>query len=150
MKEKQGKTSLVLAILACILSVTCIVLTCIILILTGSKSLKAPEEGDIQYVLYLGTNDKDTNEPVYTHEEAKSVLQRILISRFGGYTIQEATGGWIGDDGTEYQEFTLVIHLSDTNADEVHALCKELIQRFNQSSVLIQANRSVTEFYYGE
>ena len=26
---------------------------------------------DIQYVMYLGTNDKDTNEPVFTPEEAK-------------------------------------------------------------------------------
>ena len=24
-----------------------------------------PEEKDVQYVLYLGTNDKDTNEPVF-------------------------------------------------------------------------------------
>ena len=26
------------------------------------------EAADIQYVLYLGTNDKDTNEPVFTPE----------------------------------------------------------------------------------
>ena len=47
---------------------------------------------DIQYVLYLGTNDKDTNEPVFEPDESKEQLKKILIDHFGGYTIQEATG----------------------------------------------------------
>ena len=80
-------------------------------------------------------------------EEAKDVLKGILISRMGGYTIQEANGGWIDENGTEYQEYTLVIHLSDTTIDDVHALCDELIDKYNQSSVLIQENKTKTEFY---
>lgn len=27
-------------------------------------------DGDVQYVLYPGTNDKDTNKPVFTQAEA--------------------------------------------------------------------------------
>ena len=69
--------------------------------------------------------------------------------RFGGCTVQEADGGWIGDDGTEYREYTLVIYLSDTDLDSVHTLCDEHIKTFNQSSVLIQSNRTRTEFYGG-
>lgn len=145
MKSASTKISLVLAIMACILSVVCIGLY-----LAGPKKAKAPDEGDVQYVLYLGTNDKDTNEPVFTHEESKKVLKEVLISHFGGYTIQEANGGWIGDDGMEYQEYTLVIYLSDANDDDVHAVCRELIKKFNQSSILIQTNRTKTEFYSGE
>ena len=106
------------------------------------------EQGDVQYVLYLGTNDKDSNQPVFSHEQAKQTLTDILVRRFGGYTVQEANGGWI-DGGTEYQEYTLVIYLSDTDLASVHALCDELIKTFNQSSVLIQANRTQTEFYAG-
>ena len=34
---------------------------------------------DVQYVLYLGTNDKDTNQPVFTPDEAKAKLKSILI-----------------------------------------------------------------------
>ena len=71
----------------------------------------------------------------------------ILIRHFGGYTIQEAHGGWIGDDGTECQEYTLVIYLSDTTEDQVHAAADELIQVFNQGSILIQVNPTKTEFY---
>lgn len=106
------------------------------------------EQGDLQYVLYLGTNDKDSNQPVFSHETAKQTLTGILVRRFGGYTVQEANGGWIDGD-TEYQEYTLVIYLSDTDLEQVHALCDELIKTFNQSSVLIQANRTRTEFYAG-
>ena len=118
------------------------------------KVMQAPETAasetkDIQYVLYLGTNDKDTNEPVFSPEEAKEHLKDILIQRSGGYTIMDANGGWIGDDGKEYQEYTLVIYLSDTTLDDVHSLCDELVEVYNQSSVLIQANETTTEFYAG-
>ena len=103
---------------------------------------------DVQYVMYLGTNDKDTNKPVFTQSEAKEVLKNILIKYLGGYTIQEADGGWI-DDGKEYREYTLVIYLSDVTGDTVHAVADELIQTFRQSSILIQKNPTVTEFYSG-
>ena len=40
-------------------------------------------------------------------------------------------------------------YLSDTDADAVHAAADDLIRAFNQSSVLIQENRTATEFYAG-
>ena len=108
---------------------------------------EARDSGDVQYVMYLGTNDKDTNKPVFTQAEAVEKAREILLAHFGGYTIQEALGGWIGDDNTQYQEYTLVIYLSDTTEDAVHAAADEMIETFNQSSVLIQKNPTTTEFY---
>lgn len=131
---------LILCVAALCLSAASLIVAC------GSRS---GEERDVQYVLYLGTNDKDTNQPVFSRETAREKLTGILIQRFGGYTVQEANGGWIDDDGTEYQEYTLVIYLSDTDLNAVHALCDELIRTYNQSSVLIQANETRTEFYAG-
>ena len=107
------------------------------------------EQADIQYVLYLGTNDKDTNKPVFTQAEALEQAKDILIRHFGGYTIQEAHGGWIDGD-TEYQEYTLVICLSDTTPEKVHAAADEMVEVFHQSSVLIQENPTRTEFYTGK
>ncbi|MBR3295450.1 MAG: hypothetical protein IKI62_04300 [Clostridia bacterium] len=104
---------------------------------------------DVQYVLYVGTNDKDTNRPVFSHEESMEKAKEILIDHFGGYTIQEANGGW-KDGDTVYQEYTLVIYLSDTTPEEVHKACDDLIKTFNQSSILIQANETTTEFYSNE
>ena len=114
-----------------------------------AESAEAEGDGSVQYVIYLGTNDKDTNKPVFTQHEAMERAKEILIKHFGGYTIQEANGGWI-DDGTEYQEYTLVIYLSDTTEEQIHAAADELISVFNQSSVLIQANPTTTEFYSAE
>ena len=140
MNKKFNVVFAVLSVIALCLSIFCVVK------LTQSSQTTTK---DIQYVLYLGTNDKDTDEPVFPPEEAKEQLKDILIQRFGGYTITDANGGWIGDDGTEYQEYTLVIYLSDTTLDDVHSLCDELIEVYNQSSVMIQANETTTEFYAG-
>ena len=115
----------------------------------GEQDSAATEtNADIQYVMYLGTNDKDTNKPVFTEAEAQEQVKDILIRHFGGYTIQEASGGWI-DEGTVYQEYTLVIYLSDTTEEAVHAAADELIETFRQSSILIQTNPTRTEFYSG-
>lgn len=103
---------------------------------------------DVQYVMYLGTNDKDTNKPVFTQSEAREQAKAILVRHFGSYTLQEAQGGWL-DGNTEYQEYTLVIYLSDTTEAAVHAAADELIEVFDQASVLIQANPTHTEFYTG-
>ena len=114
---------------------------------TASTSTLPTNEG---YVLFLGTNDKDTNQPVYSREESKARAKAILMKNFGNYTIQEAEGGWKNDDGTEYEEYTLVIYLNDTDLNSVHAVADELLKEFNQSAVLINADRVETEFYEGK
>ena len=141
MSKKVGIATLIISIIAIIASAAA-------LIICLQPSEKEQEKTDIQYVLYLGTNDKDSNQPVFTPEEAKKKAEGILIDHFGGYTIQEANGGWIDGD-TEYQEYTLVIYLSDTDLEQVHKAADEMITEFHQSSVLIQANQTVTEFYSG-
>ncbi len=105
---------------------------------------------DKQYVLYLGTNDKDSNQPVFSREESMEKAKEILVKHFGGYTIQDAEGGWVDDKGTLCQEYTLVIYLSDTDIDKVYDASNELIDTFHQSSVLIQENPTRTEFYGGK
>ena len=142
MSKKQNTAMLVLCMIA-------IILSSVSLFLHTLPAGQADEEAqDIQYVLYLGTNDKDTNQPVFPPEEAKTKAEDILLEHFGGYTIQDANGGW-KDEDTVYREYTLVIYLSDTDIEHVHAAADEMITVFRQSSVLIQANATVTEFYAG-
>ena len=155
MEEKNNKNlTLVLLLAVCVIALSISILINLISIGKISNRINdlSPETSeaseDIQYVLYLGTNDKDTNEPVYSREESKEVAKEVLIRNFGGYTIQEAEGGWIDGD-TAYQEYTLVIYLSDTDLDTVHSVCDELIELFHQSSILIHQNQTTTEFYSG-
>lgn len=141
MSNKIGTTAMILAVIALILSVFA-------LVRAGSSGEQAA--ADVQYVLYLGTNDKDTNEPVCGADEAKDLADQVLTRHFDGFTIQEAMGGWTNEDGTVSHEYTLVIYLSDTDIDTIRAACDDLIRAFNQSAVLIQANETITEFYSGE
>ncbi len=120
---------------------------CVLVLFVSCASMKAGK--DTQYVLYLGTNDKDTNLPVFSDDEAMAKVTDILINRFGGYTVQDAHGGWIDDNGKIYQEYTLIIYLSDTDPQAVHSLADELLDVFRQSTVLIHTNLTNTEFYFG-
>ena len=140
MTKKNGTIVTILSIIAILISVAALVIVC--------RPADSAATADIQYVLYLGTNDKDTNEPVFSPEAAMEKAKEILIAHFGGYTIQEANGGWIDGEKT-YQEYTLVIYLSDTDLEQVHAAADDMVEVFHQSSVLIQANQTVTEFYGG-
>ncbi len=105
---------------------------------------------EIQYVMYLGTNSKDTNEPVFEKEECREKAEQILIDMTGGYTIQEAEGGWLDENGNKCQEYTMVIYLSDISEDKVHEIADVMLSEFNQNSVMIQANPTSTEFYSAE
>lgn len=137
-------------ILSIVTSVLCVIAIglSIAALSVGISAKKQKEVSDVQYVLYLGTNHKDTNEPVFSHDEAKEKLKEILLEHFGGYTIQEANGGW-KDGETVYEEYTLVVYLSDTSLENVHKAADQMIEVFHQSSVLIQSNQTSTEFYSG-
>ncbi|HAG70047.1 MAG TPA: hypothetical protein DCL38_08740 [Lachnospiraceae bacterium] len=134
MSKKTGIIVIILSVAAIALSVVSLVHS------TGSP--------DVQYVMYIGTNDKDTNEPICTPDEAKDIVEDVLIDHFGGYTIQEANGGW-EDDGMRYKEYSVVAIISDTDLGTVHSAADVLCEKLNQSSILIQTNETKTEFYEG-
>ena len=141
MSKKLSAIALIIAVIALALSVYN----------TATKPAPIEEKTyDIQYVMYLGTNDKDTYQPFGTPEEAKAKVDEVLTKHFEGFTIQEANGGWTNENGTVDHEYTVVILLSDTTLEKVHAAADDLIKAFNQSSVLIQANQTTTEFYSGK
>ena len=136
MSKKTGIIVTVLSIVALCLS-----------IISLCMNVTQTKEKDIQYVLYLGTNDRDTYEPYGTPEVCKAKVDEVLTKHFEGFTIQEANGGWTNENGTVDHEYTIVIILSDTTLDKVHEAAKDLNATFNQSSILIQSNLTTTEFY---
>lgn len=89
------------------------------------------------------------DEQIFWLAKPEKHRNTLCISSFSGYTIQDAFGGWVEGD-TLYQEYTLIIYLSDTTEDAIHAAADELIETFRQSSILIQANPTTTEFYAGK
>ena len=140
MIKKSGLIALVLAVIALGLSIFNFV----------SAPKMQQEEYDIQYEIFLGTNDKDSYEPYGTPDAIKEKVDEVLTKHFEGFTIQEANGGWTNENGTVDHEYTVVILLSDTTLEKVYAASDDLIRAFNQSAVMIQANKTKTEFYSGK
>ena len=136
------------SIAAIIISITAICLSAFSLVRSFTQSDSGDKE--TRYMMYLGTNDRDTFEPYGTPEEVKKKVDEVLAGHFAGYTIQEADGVWTDESGTVEHEYTVVILIDDTTPEKVHAAADDLILTFNQDSVLIQADETKTEFYSGK
>ena len=131
------------------------ILSLIAVIMSGIAFVKGNQKPpveltDVQYVMYLGLPEKNEDGTDFTDEQAKDLLETILVRHFSGYTIQNALGGWTEEDGAYDHENTLVIYLSDTDEESVKAAADELLKEFDQKTILIQTNLTVTEFYSGE
>ena len=101
----------------------------------------------VQYKMCIGTNDKDTGEQIITTEDAKQIVERICLKHLGGYTIQDATGGWTDENGQVVRENSIVCYFDDAEEEAVYQIADEVIAALNQSTVLIEKNLLEIEFY---
>ena len=116
-----------------------------------SPAVVQPDNGSaIQYVMYVGTNDKDTYQPEHTQEEAKNIVDEVCLKYFEGYTLQEATGAWTDEKKNITHEYTLVCYFDDADKETVYKAADEVIAALNQSSVLIEQDNINIEYYSGK
>ena len=102
-----------------------------------------------QYVMYVGTNDKDTYKPEHTNEEAMNIVDQICLKYFEGYTLQDATGSWTDETGTPTHEYTLVCYFDAADEATVYEAADEIIKELNQNTVLIETNETEIDYYGG-
>lgn len=101
-----------------------------------------------KYTLYLGINDKDTNQPTYGMSEAKQVMFMIIRKYTGGCTFYEAEGCWYDEEKkVMLSENTLVCVLLDTEPEAVKSVMDEALKTFNQSSILLETEEVRGAFY---
>ena len=103
-----------------------------------------------QFVMYIGTNDKDTYKPEHTNEEAKNIVDEICLKYFEGYTLQDAIGSWTDEKKSITHEYTLVCYFDGADSETVHKAADEIIRALNQNTVLIEQNEIKTEYYSGK
>ena len=103
-----------------------------------------------KYIMYVGTNDKDTYEPVMALDEAKELANNICAKYTSGYTQLDAKGGWLDDNGVLTQENTLVYIFFDATEQQLQNIMDELISELNQSSILIEKQDVLYTFYSAE
>lgn len=120
----------------------------------SSVQTSVPEESagetTAQYVMYVGTNDKDTYKPEHTDEEAKKIVDEICLKYFEGYTLQDATGSWTDEKNNITHEYTLVCYFDGADDETVHKAADEVIKALNQNTVLIEQDEIKTEYYSGK
>ena len=129
-----------------------VVLLVVNLIATGVLGVsvwRADSSADrtVQYKMCIGTNDKDTGEQIIPTEDAKAIIEGICLKYLGGYTIQDATGGWTDENGQVVRENSIVCYFDDAEEEAVYQIADEVIAALNQSTVLIEKNLLEIEFY---
>ena len=132
---KQSKTT-VLAVVLSILSLCCSVV-CVVLLLARTSAESTPVEDtaeSIQYVMYVGTNDKDTYQPKHSQEEARNIVDQVCLKYFEGYTLQEATGAWT-------DETSQITTLGDLDKADVDMFCIVII---GNSQTYVSNGRMIT------
>ena len=102
-------------------------------------------------LLFVGTNDKDTYEPVIPYEEAKTTVEKILASHgIEDFTVFEAQGGWVDPKGIPTYEKTLVYILYTTDEQLLKDIGQEICITLNQTSVVIQRIELDSCMYFGD
>ena len=112
---------------------------------------EAPSDNEIvQYVMYIGTNDKETYAPKYTEQEAKDIVDNICLKYFEGYTLQEATGSWIDEKSNVTHEYTIVCYFDGADKETVYKAADEIIEALNQNTLLIESSTVKIDYYSGK
>ena len=102
-----------------------------------------------QYVMYIGTNDKDSYEQVVPPDEARAIVNEICGRYVDGYTASVAEGGWVDERGILTKETTLVYVLTGASERSALAIMDEVLIALRQNSILIEKRDVTSAFYSG-
>jgi hypothetical protein len=100
-----------------------------------------------KYVLYIGTNDKDTYKQEIPYDQCLAMVTNICTNHTGGGTIAEATGFWKDETGAITSEMTIQCILEDIEEEEVYKICDEILEALNQNSILVEKQDVISEYY---
>ena len=110
------------------------------------------DEQELEYTIYIGTNDKDTFQLEIPLDEARSIIYNTMINYFSdGFTMHDANGVWKDENNAITLEYTFVCIIENADIDEIHKAADELILKLDQNSILIVSNRvEKVDFYTGK
>ena len=114
------------------------------------RSYTAPKQ-DIEYTMYVGTNDKDTYQLEMTLDDARAIVHNTMMDHFSdGFTMYDANGVWRDENNVVTLEYTFVCILEHAEKSEVYKAADELIVKLNQNTILVVSNSvSKVDFYTG-
>ena len=101
-----------------------------------------------KYLLYIGTNDRETYLPRMPLAEARGIVNDICKKYVDGFSVQALQGAWEDEQGVWTSEDTLVYSISGADEGAIIAIMDEALQALNQSSILVEKDE-VRLTYYG-
>ena len=118
-------------------------------VIVNKKGLSSLGEVSNQkkYVMYLGTNDKDTLKQEIPTETIREQMHEICMKYADGYTLSIMEGFYRDEAGNPTREVTLVYVFFNTPLQSVKKIMDEAIVKFNQKNILLEESRSKTIFY---
>lgn len=146
---KRTKTFYATAVIAVLLVVNLCVTGGMMVQLSDAAVQTAQTQEDVRYTLYIGTNDKDTYTQLIPLEEAKQIVNEICVKYVGGYTVQQANGGWVDETGSLTQEETLVYSFIGVDEEVLQSIMDEVLVALNQNSILVEKANMVSSYYSG-
>lgn len=155
---KNKKQSLIIILLVCNLLVSCGIIGYNVFEhqqgvqdnkTTGSALSKQMETGD-KYIIYIGTNDKDTYKQEISTEDARNMVNSICAKYVDGYTASDAKGGWVDETDTLTQENTLVYSFYNVKEEMLIKVMDEVREKLNQNSILVERQKAVYTYYNGK
>ena len=146
------KNAAVIAVIIAIVSLCCsAVCTGLLLTHINVANVSEADTGkSVQYVMYVGTNDKDTYKMEMSQAEARNIVDQVCLKYFEGYTMQDATGAWTDETGTITHEYTLVCYFDGADKTTVYKAADEVIKALNQNTILIEENEITVDYYSGK
>ena len=114
-----------------------------------SGSLFDEETVGAEYWMYISLNDRDTYQQEITTDEAKVRLSSIFAHHVDRYTMFEASGSWVDEQGVLTEELTLVCVFREATEEQMQAIMEEVLVDFNQNAVLLERRSSDAAFYGG-
>lgn len=146
-KKNNNLFKILVSIVVSINFVITIVLLCLVISNNKKSNDTINNESYIKYTLYIGTNDKDTYEPVADINTCISKVTEICVKYTSGCTISEAKGYWKDETNAITCESTIVVILEDIEKEIVYTICDDVIKQLNQNSILVETSDIISEFY---
>ena len=100
-----------------------------------------------KFTLFVGLNDKDTKKQEVSTEEARNIVNFILLNHADGATITESKGIYKHVNGAVVIENTFKIELLFIEATTVRMIVDMLKDALNQESVAVQVEEITSELW---
>ena len=94
----------------------------------------------IEYQIYIGCHDQYFNNEYVTSKELKELIVKFFIGREVDFSLFDAQGGYLYEDGNFQIENSVCVNIIGANEKEIIQLAKNLSMYMSQESSLIIKN----------